>query len=477
MLKECPSCHSQFIAYANHKYCKFCFKKQEDHKSNERQKIDDAKWLHQKEIDKAQFDNDIKSWDVVELDSILSVVDNPMYIIGNGFDLLHRAKSSYYDFRDSLGKSNNLRWCLETYLNSENLWGNFEEALGHLNVSMMANSNIVGMWFDDYKVYDADSSYADFFAAVETATGPAVTIANDFPRLFRRWIESIIVPTPDRPLTSLIKDAPVLNFNYTEFIETLYGVDHNNVCYIHGCRKKAKGSPKDNLILGHMPGANDSDYEFQDKWEPKNPYKRQMIDVGQEIALRNISYCDEELTKHCDEIIKRNRDFFDGLNVTDVIVVGHSLSEVDWDYFEEIVRGNNNLSWYISCHSLRDLRNIEKFIHKFSIGRDKVHLFRLDGIKVRVESTIEDKKDVTPKERILCKTDRWSIRELCGRLNIYDNERKSCSLIFPDFIRKAILFDKYLMVVCDGVYLLKYDEAGWMFVRELEPIPDQSLFN
>ena len=475
MLKECPSCHSQFITFANHKYCKFCFREQEEHKANERQKIEDAKWLHKKEIEKTQFENDIKSWDVVDLDSIVS--SNPLYIIGNGFDLLHGAKSSYYDFRDSLGKNNYLRWCLETYLNAENLWGNFEEALGHLNVSMMASTDIVDMWLDDYEAYNEDSSYADFFAAAETAAGPAVTIANDLPRIFRKWIESIIVPTSDRPLMSLIKDAPVLNFNYTEFIETLYGVGHNNVCYIHGCRKKVKGRPKDKLILGHMPGANDSEYKFQDKWKPKNPYKRQIIDVGQEIALRNISYCEEELTKNCDEIINGNRDFFDVLNVTDVIVIGHSLSEVDWGYFEEIVRGNSNLNWYISCYGLRDLRNIEKFIQKFSIGRDKVHLFLLDGIKVRVASAIEAKKDVAPKERILCKTDKWSIRELCGRLNIDDNGRKSYSLIFPGIIRKSILFDKYLMVVGDGVYLLKYDESGWMFVREIEPIPNQSLFN
>lgn len=226
-----------------------------------------------------------------------------------------------------------------------------------------------------------------------------------------------------------------------------------------------------------MPGANDSEYEFHDKWKPKNPHKRQMIDVGQEIAIRQISYCDEELTKHCDEIIKENRDFFDRLNATDVIAIGHSLSEVDWDYFKEIVRGNNNLNWYISCHSLRDLGNIEKFIENFSISPDKVHLFRLDGIKVKVEPVIDKKKDVVPKERVLCETDKWSIRELHGRLNIYDSGSKCYSLILPGFIRKAILFDNYLLVVCDSVYLLKYGEAGWMFVRELESIPNQSLLN
>lgn len=61
-----------------------------------------------------------------------------------------------------MGKGNYLRWCLETYLNAENLWGNFEKVLGYLNVSMMASTDIVDMWLDDYEAYDEDSSYADF---------------------------------------------------------------------------------------------------------------------------------------------------------------------------------------------------------------------------------------------------------------------------------------------------------------------------
>lgn len=61
MLKECPSCHSLFITSANHKYCKFCFSVQEEHKAIGRQKIEDTKWLHQKEIEKAQFENELMS--------------------------------------------------------------------------------------------------------------------------------------------------------------------------------------------------------------------------------------------------------------------------------------------------------------------------------------------------------------------------------------------------------------------------------
>ena len=45
-----------------------------------------------------------------------SITDNALYIIGNGFDLMHGVKSSYYDFRNTIGKNNYLRICLETFI-------------------------------------------------------------------------------------------------------------------------------------------------------------------------------------------------------------------------------------------------------------------------------------------------------------------------------------------------------------------------
>ncbi len=64
-----------------------------------------------------------------------------------------------------------------------------------------------------------------FFAAVDTATGPSQTIIHDLPRRFRMWVESVKVPDMAyRPLNGIIHNSKTLNFNYTEFIEDLYGV-------------------------------------------------------------------------------------------------------------------------------------------------------------------------------------------------------------------------------------------------------------
>lgn len=300
-------------------------------------------------------------------------------IIGNGFDLMHGVKSSYYNFSDTLGKNNSLRFALETYLNVEELWADFEDALAHINSDAMFG--VVDMWLDDFDAYDPDAQAADFFAAVDAATGPTQTITQDLPRRFRMWVESLKVPDMSyRPLNGVISKSKTLNFNYTEFIEDLYGVDKENVCYIHGCRRKEKYHPKEKLILGHIPGASDNDLvgDFElPKY--KSPRKRYMVEAAVDTAARNLSWYDEETTKNCKDIIKSHQEFFDGLsNVSRIIVVGHSLSPVDWDYFKKIISVNknrNNIEWFISCHSGRNIESIRIFADAMGIKVEQITLF------------------------------------------------------------------------------------------------------
>ncbi|HHV19544.1 MAG TPA: hypothetical protein GXZ27_12010 [Thermoanaerobacterales bacterium] len=42
--------------------------------------------------------------------------DTTLFVIGNGFDIMHGVPSSYYNFRDTIGKNNILRFTLETYI-------------------------------------------------------------------------------------------------------------------------------------------------------------------------------------------------------------------------------------------------------------------------------------------------------------------------------------------------------------------------
>lgn len=104
-----------------------------------------------------------------------------------------------------------------------------------------------------------------------------------------------------------------------------------------------------------------------------------MIDAAQDNVLDLIGQYDEELTKNSQEIIKNHQDFFEGLACTDqIVVIGHSLSPVDWDYFIEVKKKAENVHWYFGIHGLNDLRNMSKLTKSLDIKNYSV--FRTDGI-------------------------------------------------------------------------------------------------
>lgn len=326
-----------------------------------------------------RFKARLSQWETVSIKDISVNPSNVLYMIGNGFDLMHGVKSTYRDFERTLGKNNPLRYALETYLRTDSLWSDFEEALGHLDVEMMCNDGVMDMWLDNFDAYDPDAQAADFFLAVDAATNPVDVITDDLPRRFRMWVESLEVKTESRPLQGLIKDGKVLNFNYTEFIEDLYGVSESNVCYIHGCRRKKENQPKEKLILGHRPGAGDEDSNLKQRGKHKNSYKRNMLEAAQDTALTHVARYDDETTKRCDVIIASHKDFFEGLkSIGQVVCIGHSLSEVDWDYFKEIVNQNDfpsDMMWYVGCHGENDLMNLERLISVLGLEKEQIRVF------------------------------------------------------------------------------------------------------
>lgn len=141
---------------------------------------------------------------------------------------MHGVKSSYWDFQKTIGKNSLLRFYMETYLDTEDLWSNLEDSLGRLNYSTLLNSDIIDMWLDNYGAYDPGAQAADFFAAVETAIAPTFEIPGELNKRLKKWVKTLTVDGKDRPFTMFHGDYKVLCFNYTEFIEDLYGAKADN---------------------------------------------------------------------------------------------------------------------------------------------------------------------------------------------------------------------------------------------------------
>lgn len=479
MLKRCPSCRKEAQA----------------RREKAAEQIESEAWQRKKAEAQKEFDILLKSWPVIPVDEIQPKNDHALYIIGNGFDLMHGVKSSYYDFRDSLGKHNLLRETLENYLTSDDIWADFENALAHFNIPAMGSQHMVDNWLDWTDAYKDDAGAAEYFMAIEAAATPIQIVAQELPRCFRIWVESLSVGTKDRPLQKLFRNGKVLCFNYTEFVETLYGIPEQHVCYIHGCRRKIKYRPNDRLILGHIPGVIEDAFNFDDDshLRIKGPYKQAMSQIAQNQVLQLIADYDAELTKNCREIITAHASFFSELNeIENIVVIGHSFSPVDWDYFAEVaanLSNRKNTHWYFGCHSLRDLKNLEQMLKKLNIETTNISVFRTDEIHV-TSMPDEKAKSLTgnlPNEKTQCISpdSKWAVKTMSNWLSIVDQEQQTTDyeIQFSSGISNAFFFPSgdYLAIIIrvadPGVYLFHLEDGHWNFVNELESIQNQSVLN
>ena len=368
----CIDCRRKFPIYPNAqdffksrglelpKRCRACREK----KKQER-KAEKATRQFEKELVSSPYT--IKAIPEIEI----GVPATTLCVIGNGFDLAHGVPSSYSKFRDGLGRRSELRETLETYIRNDALWWNFEEALADLDLN--SPSMAIPEMLDAFNAYDPDAQMADYYAAIDMAMSPVDTITNELPKRFRKWIESLDVDIANKPLKNIVKPgAKYLNFNYTEFAETLYGAQ--NVCYIHGSRKNRKAK----LILGHSYKKSVPDVSVKMP-RFKDGFKRGMVNAAFDDAMVHAGWYDQATTKNSRQIIKDNESFFDGLSDIDtIIVIGHSLSEVDMEYFEKIRSVvHSDAKWVFSCHDFGGLKAINAFVKTMAIGADRATIFRL----------------------------------------------------------------------------------------------------
>ena len=206
-------------------------------------------------------------------------------------------------------------------------------------------------------------------------------------------------------MIELDHDALFLNFNYTLFLEEYYNIAADKICYIHGDRRQPFGS----LVLGHREiGAEAAFERWRHKHVRRKRYRRNLKDRhgryfandklaylayfhdderdgmhGYRLATRYyaleeaIRFTEDYFTrniKRCDEIIDHHRDFFKSLcDVRLITVLGHSMSDVDLPYFQEILRHvchPDRIEWQFTCNCDRDIANRNRYCKLLNIGSE-----------------------------------------------------------------------------------------------------------
>jgi hypothetical protein len=217
-----------------------------------------------------------------------------LIITGNGFDLAHGLPTKYSDFMNYLlayekepevimGRFALLRSIseedqnrhrfyekLSKFIPEYELWNLFEDALGILDAEEVKESNssyLLGYGDDNWR----DSAHHDY----QEMIGQDLDFASQVPVFLSEWIKSINTKTESIISQNIVTPNDLyLNFNYTDTLESTYGIPEDRVLYIHG--KALRG---DALIVGH----HDNEY-FSPKptprFESEEDYERYLDDIS-----------------------------------------------------------------------------------------------------------------------------------------------------------------------------------------------------
>jgi flavorubredoxin len=75
--------------------------------------------------------------------------------------------------------------------------------------------------------------------------------------------------------------------------------------------------------------------------------------------------------KRTHSIIDQHQSFFDSLKeVRKIVILGHSLSDVDMPYFDKIAESimKDQVEWEISYHTQEDINRIHHFCKRYGIS-------------------------------------------------------------------------------------------------------------
>lgn len=305
-----------------------------------------------------------------------------LYIIGNGFDRFHGIPSSYTDFRNflyhakdarvlktsnsfnyidttNLTEEEKVRWsfadAMSKYIQSDELWSNFEYALSTLDYDELmeyASEHLVSYYSDDFRDRD-NHSY-------QVVLEDELSFVRKIEKHLKEWVVYLEHKQISPQLRFNSDESHFITFNYTSTLENGYGIEDKCVTHIHGSLQSGE------LIYGHGISNVFSAHEYDDI---------RMTEGSQIIK----SYF-ESSKKDTNIIIHQNGALWNSLcNITEIVVIGHSLSYVDLPYFKFIYNCtlNNDPVWRYSYYGKHEKINHANTLMKLGVKKSKLIPFVL----------------------------------------------------------------------------------------------------
>lgn len=291
-----------------------------------------------------------------------------LFIIGNGFDLGHDLPTSYWDFRSFLEKKHPAflndfeeKYYLWGHDLKTSLWNNIEFNLANIQddilYNQMAQSSGLRLEIENVDIEDTLTYYfVEQFKFIEKLT-----------LYLEEWIAEVNEELPDTTRrTSLIKESSsdkFITFNYTTTLEEIYKIENVNILHIHGVVNS-----EDELVLGHS-NLKRIDY-FRKKYrEFQNKGNTQISPIYSALSQYCINTY-KDVRKYIPKLFSLNYN-----SVEKIMIIGHSLSDVDLPYFAKI-KGfiEDDIAWCVYYYCEDEAAMLKKQLKKIDIQDRQIHM-------------------------------------------------------------------------------------------------------
>lgn len=267
--------------------------------------------------------------------------NSKLYIIGNGFDLHHDLKTSYADFCLYVRQNDKelyefLEWYVDVELDKDGLWKDFENCLSTFDH---------GAFYSDYNHTEPLSDnfkLSDMFGVEDELTERAEMMIEKMRQALYDWIDEIDYPNNGYNVLPLDPKARYLTFNYTPTLHRLYSISDEYILHIH----HSVATHGSDLVFGH--GSIIEEVSLLDD-EGNGNYPSSSYSNAESASNMLLAH----FYKDTQDIIRQNVNFFDNLlDIDEIIVLGHSLNDIDLPYFEYIMKiVGNDIKWIVSYYS------------------------------------------------------------------------------------------------------------------------------
>lgn len=274
-----------------------------------------------------------------------------LYIIGNGFDLSHNRKTRYTDFAEFLKNINdqNVQLTIKNFeekafyasdfdvKDNNKLWSDIEYTL-----DLIFQPEFVQNELEEYRKLNVSYGDDDFrsrdYHNQEIAIEDDYSFCNLFNKYLPQWV-NLIHQTPCKPIYYIpfSSQDKFLCFNYTNTLEQAYKIPTKQILYIHG------NWANNNLLIGHNTPVYFPEETEDDIYEDR-------------AGIRAFSSAQNSVYKNVNYLISMNHAFFTNLSSVDTIyILGHSISDIDINYFLTIKQSvHNNARWLVSFYDDED---------------------------------------------------------------------------------------------------------------------------